>query len=162
MALASTFGATTVTSPSRRSASASTWMPSERTPSSLVTRMRGMGFISISGERLLPAPATATTPRTERRPAHAGNVFCEGIRAGASEAVLRSLAAGAFVRLVLLLPERDCGIDGSCAPRGAEAGNQRDDGKDTRDSQQHDRIEGADPIELRRDDAPEQRGSHGT
>ena len=43
MALASWIGATMVTSPRRRSASASALIPSECTPSSLVTSMRGIG-----------------------------------------------------------------------------------------------------------------------
>ena len=48
MALASWMGATTVMSPNGASVSASSRIPSEWTPSSLVTRMRGMGNIDDS------------------------------------------------------------------------------------------------------------------
>ena len=62
IALASICGATTVTSPRRATARASAWMPSDRTPSSLVTRIRFM----MQGDWFDPRENTSITARSRR------------------------------------------------------------------------------------------------
>ncbi len=104
--------------------------PRSDTPSSLVTRMRGMGSVSISRRAGSVAGfCDSNDTRTEARPAPAGNVFCKVFVPVRARPCFAASRPGFRVGLVLLLPERDCGIDGSCAPRGAEARNQRDEAR---------------------------------
>ena len=152
IALASIWGATMTTSPSGSSDAASAWIPSERTPSSLVTRMRNIEPRIIASGIDVPAMSGRNRAATAGATRFALTVVTgAGPRTSAVSHVRRSRAAarsGAQEDTPSIHPRekrpQDQQVGDGVEERGVLGGGQRCEGRDVEETRQrHERAIGA-------------------